>query len=237
MADQDEEWTGPVEEASKPLGERLETIEAGGVSEAVTEAVPPIEERVARLERIAEYLHEAREEATVLASSVDTLAEATRVLTGLLTAIDAQQQRIEGLDTRVGESEVSTEAFRKRISRRALLVGLALAVFFTVIGVLFWRQERTTERIEAEATARALAQEQTVERIGDESKARGLANCVASNDSRAAIRDFIMVIIESNERPDRDSVRDAQVLQFAEEGFPSRDCEAELAEAEATVNE
>ena len=92
MADEDEDWTGPVTEASPPLADRVETLEAGLPPEDVVPADVPIEERVARLERIAEYLHDARQEAAGLTSSVDLLVEATLSLTKRLTAIERQQR-------------------------------------------------------------------------------------------------------------------------------------------------
>ena len=144
MADKDEEWIGPITEASKPLGERLETLEAGEPPEDVTEAVPPIEERVARLERIAEYLHDARKEAVSLASSVDTLAEAARTLAALLIAIEGQQQRIEHLGDRVDASEATTIDFRDRVVRRAVSTGIALIIVLAVLvaAMLAYRNDR-----------------------------------------------------------------------------------------------
>jgi len=215
VADKDEEWDGPVEEASVPIAERMETLEAGGTpEEIVTEAVPPIEERVARLERIAEYLHEARQEAALLANSVDTLAEATKALTNLLVTIESQQKSIESLGLRADTAETGAEKFRRRVVKRALAIGLGLASILAVGGVLVWNQEQTLERIEAE------------------SKARGLANCESSNESRAALRAFVMAVVQSDDRPDRDDERNAEVVRLAEEAFPPRDCPAELAEAE-----
>jgi len=92
MADEDEDWTGPITEASPPLADRVETLEAGEPPEPVIPADAPIEERVARLERIAEYLHDARRESAGLTHSVDLLAEATQSLTRRLTAIEDQQR-------------------------------------------------------------------------------------------------------------------------------------------------
>jgi len=92
VADEDEDWTGPITEATPPLDERLETLEAGEPPEPVVPADVPIEERVARLERIAEYLHEAREDGIGLTASVDLLAVATQSLTERLTAIEDQQR-------------------------------------------------------------------------------------------------------------------------------------------------
>ena len=92
MADKDEDWNGPVTEASKPLDERVETLEDGLTLEEVTPADSPIEERIARLERIAEYLHDGRLESTGLAESVDMLVEATQSLTKRLTAIEDRQK-------------------------------------------------------------------------------------------------------------------------------------------------
>ncbi len=93
MADEDEVWTGPVVEASPPLADRVETLEAGEEPEPVIPADTPIEERVARLERIAAYLHDARQEAAGLSTSVDVLSQATLSLTMRLTAIERQQKR------------------------------------------------------------------------------------------------------------------------------------------------
>lgn len=93
MADEDEEWTGPVAEAHPPLAERVETLEAGEPPEPVTLADTSIEERVARLERIAAYLHDGREGAVGLANSVDMLSQATVSLTARLTTIEDQQKR------------------------------------------------------------------------------------------------------------------------------------------------
>jgi len=92
VADEDEDWTGPITEATPPLDERLETLEAGKPPEPVVPADVPIEERVARLERIAEYLHQAREDGAGLTASVDTLVTATLSLTRRLTAIENQQR-------------------------------------------------------------------------------------------------------------------------------------------------
>jgi len=167
VADKDEEWTGPVTEASQPLGERLETLEAGGTPDNVTEAFPPIEERVARLERIAEYLHDARNEAATLASSVDTLAEATKALTELLIAIEAQQQRIEKLDDRVGASEVTTEAFRKRVVKRAVIAGAVVVVLSLIVGGTLLFLQRTQAADEVDAVWRCEARNEQSEIIVD----------------------------------------------------------------------
>ena len=164
MADKDEEWDGPVVESSKPLGQRLETLEAGGSSEEVIEAVPPIEERVARLERIAEYLHDARKEAVALASSVDTLAEATRALRAMLIAVEAQQQRIESLNNRVDASEVGTEAFRGRVVRRALGAGFAFFLLIALASGLLFAYQRSQA---AEALWRCEARNEQAEIIVD----------------------------------------------------------------------
>ena len=165
MADKDEEWNGPVEEASTPMGERLETLEAGGTpDEEVQDSIPPIEERVARLERIAEYLHDARKEAAVLATSVDTLAEATKALTGLLIAIEAQQKRIEKLDSRVDAAEVGTEEFRSRVVRRAVVAGLVLVLFVAAVSGLLWAYERS---VAADALWRCQARNEQSEIIVD----------------------------------------------------------------------
>jgi len=164
VADKDEEWDGPVVESSKPLGQRLETLEAGGSSEEVIEAVPPIEERVARLERIAEYLHDARKEAVALASSVDTLAEATRALRAMLIAVEAQQQRIESLNNRVDASEVGTEAFRGRVVRRALGAGFAFFLLIALVSGLLFAYQRSQA---AEALWRCEARNEQAEIIVD----------------------------------------------------------------------
>ena len=92
MADEDEDWTGPITEATPPLDERLITLEAGEPAEEVIPADVPIEERVARLERIAEYLHKGREDGAGLTASVDLLSKATQSLTERLTAIEDQQR-------------------------------------------------------------------------------------------------------------------------------------------------
>ena len=134
MADEDEEWDGPVVEASQPLGERLETLEAGGIPEDVTEAVPPIEERVARLERIAEYLYSARKKASSLTSSVQTLADATKSLVDMLALVEAQQKRIEVLGERFDESEAGTAVFRRKTVRRVLSGALAFLLLVGVVG-------------------------------------------------------------------------------------------------------
>ncbi len=204
MADENEDWDGPVDEASVPMSERLGTLEAGGVPEEdVTESFPPIEDRVARLERIAEYLHDARKEAAALANSVDTLTDAAQSITALLVAITAQQKRIEKLDERVDQ-------FRSRIIRRSVIIGSCLVALLALGGTATVLQERTISRIE------------------DESFARGLANCEASNDYGRAIRDFISVLFPANDIPNE---RGDEIVQLAEEGFPVRDCGKELAEA------
>lgn len=214
MADKDEQWDGPVDEASTPMAERLETLEAGNAPEEVTESFPPIEERVARLERIAEYLHDARREAASLANSVDTLANATKALTALLAAVEAQQKRIEKLDERVNE-------FRHRIIRRSVIIGSCLVALLALGGVVTILQERTINRIEAEAAA-------SVERVEAESFARGVANCEASNEFGRAFRAFVMAVFETDGAPTEQGNR---IIRLAEEGFPLRDCAKELAEA------
>ena len=165
VADKDEDWDGPVEEASVPIAERMETLEAGGTpEEIVTEAVPPIEERVARLERIAEYLHEARKEAATLAGSVDTLAEATRALTNLLVTIESQQKSIEALGRRADAADTGAEKFRDRIRRRAFASALALVLVIGGIGGAFLTYQRTQE---ADALMRCEARNEQAEIIVD----------------------------------------------------------------------
>lgn len=92
MGDEDEDWTGPVIESTPTVGDRLDTLEAGDPAAPLIVAAVSIEERVARLERIADYLHDAREEAAGLTTSVDALSKRTQSLTRRLTAIEDQQR-------------------------------------------------------------------------------------------------------------------------------------------------
>jgi len=192
VADKDEEWDGPIIESSKPLGQRLETLEAGGVSEEVVEAVPPIEERVARLERIAEYLHEARKKAVDLSTSVDTLAAATKALTGPLAALEAQQKRVESLGDRMNASEVGTKKFRGRVVRRAVVAGLALVLLVALAsGLLFAYQRSQAAEAEWRCEARNEQTEITIDILrsllvdADESlpQAQGLRRGLARSEA------------------------------------------------------
>lgn len=154
MADKDEEWIGQIVEGNPLLSDRIETLEAGEPAEEVLLPTPPIEERVARLERIAEYLHDARQEAAALATSVETLAEATKALTDLLIAIEEQQQRIEHLGTRVDDAETKGDEFRDKIVRRAVTTALVLGLFLALLagGLLaFQRAQEADAEMRCEA--------------------------------------------------------------------------------------
>lgn len=148
-ADANEEWTGPVTEGTPLLDERIVTLE-NEHSGPVSPADAPIEVRVARLERIAEYLHDARREASTLANSVDVLAQATATLTTLLTAVEDQQERIESLGERVETTESVTQDLRDRVVRRAVVIGVSLVLVLALIGggLLAYNQARRNDAVE-----------------------------------------------------------------------------------------
>lgn len=126
MADQDEEWANRGAEPSS------------------------VEGRLDRLERIAEYLHEARQEASTLAVSVDTLADATNALREMLAVIETQQRQLENLDTRVTSTELSTQDFHERAMERAYTLAaiITVAVMLLAGGLYAYERSRTANDIE-----------------------------------------------------------------------------------------
>jgi hypothetical protein len=131
----------------------------------------------------------------------------------------------------LAQRRLDEEAARKRRVERAKTTSRKQAAAWILgslfVALLFLRQEQEANNRADQIEAEALAREEQIEaeslareaQLEAESKARALANCEASNDSRAGIRDFIL-----NKAPG------FVTPQEALEGFPVRDCVEELLE-------
>lgn len=139
MGDEDEDWNGPIRESSPPVEERVEALEEGRTAPEVIAAEMPVEERIARLERIAEYLHETRiEDARIerlehaakyltearaedqrLIASVDRLGASSEALNEALGIVGRQQEQIVRAEARIEEvAVVSTAEVALRVNEQ-----------------------------------------------------------------------------------------------------------------------
>lgn len=158
MVDEDEEWGAPEPPALPPLTERVETLEAGDEPTGETQPGASLEDRITRLERIAEYLHDVRREAATLGVGVDKLAEATTALTTVLVVIERQQQKIDALDERVTTTEVGAEAFHERAMQRAYAFATIITVAVLILGGGLYAYERDRRADSVERCQRRNAQ-------------------------------------------------------------------------------